>query len=91
MLVAAVTLLLLGASTRACAGQVRGHGALGAPIRARRIGKPAVGADGDIVEQNQLLFVIDPKPFQAAVDRAKAQVTIPIGMYTRAADRGGYS
>lgn len=33
-------------------------------------------ADGDIVEQNQLLFVIDPKPFQAAVDRAKAQVTI---------------
>ena len=30
--------------------------------------------DGQIVEAGQTLFVIDPRPYQAAVDRAKAQI-----------------
>ena len=30
--------------------------------------------DGQHVEQGQVLFVIDPRPYQAAVDRAKAQI-----------------
>lgn len=30
--------------------------------------------DGDIVKQGQLLFTIDPRPFTAALDQAKAQV-----------------
>ncbi len=30
--------------------------------------------DGQIVEKGQLLFVIDPRPFQAAVERAKADL-----------------
>lgn len=30
--------------------------------------------DGQIVEAGQPLFVIDPRPYQAAVDRAKAQI-----------------
>ena len=30
--------------------------------------------DGQAVEAGQLLFVIDPRPYQAAVDRAKAQI-----------------
>ena len=29
--------------------------------------------DGEIVKKGQLLFVIDPRPFQAALDQAKAQ------------------
>src|SRR3989338_9449389 len=29
---------------------------------------------GDEVQKNQLLFVIDPKPFQASVDQAKANL-----------------
>ena len=31
-------------------------------------------ADGVNVEENQLLFVIDPRPFQAALDQAKADL-----------------
>lgn len=30
--------------------------------------------DGQIVEKGQLLFVIDPRPFQAALERAKAEL-----------------
>lgn len=30
--------------------------------------------DGEIVEKGQLLFVIDPRPFQAALERAKADL-----------------
>jgi RND family efflux transporter MFP subunit len=30
--------------------------------------------DGEIVEKGQLLFVIDPRPFQAAVERARAEL-----------------
>lgn len=30
--------------------------------------------DGQIVEKGQLLFVIDPRPYEATVDRAKAEV-----------------
>jgi RND family efflux transporter MFP subunit len=30
--------------------------------------------DGEIVEKGQLLFVIDPRPFQAAVERARADL-----------------
>jgi RND family efflux transporter MFP subunit len=30
--------------------------------------------EGDLVEQGQLLFVIDPAPFQAEVDRSRAQL-----------------
>jgi RND family efflux transporter MFP subunit len=30
--------------------------------------------DGQVVEKDQVLFVIDPRPYQAAVDRYKAQV-----------------
>ncbi|MEK0082471.1 efflux RND transporter periplasmic adaptor subunit [Benzoatithermus flavus] len=30
--------------------------------------------DGDIVEAGQLLFVIDPRPYEAAADRIKAQI-----------------
>ena len=30
--------------------------------------------DGQIVEAGQILFVIDPRPYEAAVDRAKAQI-----------------
>ena len=30
--------------------------------------------DGQHVEEGQVLFVIDPRPYQAAVDRAKAQI-----------------
>lgn len=33
-------------------------------------------ADGDLVEKDQLLFVIDPKPFEAALKEAKAAVEI---------------
>ncbi|WP_222873408.1 efflux RND transporter periplasmic adaptor subunit [Hankyongella ginsenosidimutans] len=31
--------------------------------------------DGDIVEKGQLLFQIDPRPFQVALDQAKARLT----------------
>ena len=30
--------------------------------------------DGDMVEQGDLLFIIDPRPFQVALDRARAQL-----------------
>ncbi|HVI38020.1 MAG TPA: biotin/lipoyl-binding protein, partial [Gaiellales bacterium] len=30
--------------------------------------------DGQHVEAGQILFIIDPRPYQAAVDRAKAQI-----------------
>jgi RND family efflux transporter MFP subunit len=30
--------------------------------------------DGQVVEKGQLLFVIDPRPYEAAVDRAKAEL-----------------
>ncbi len=32
--------------------------------------------DGELVDQGQLLFVIDPKPFEADLQRAKAQVEV---------------
>jgi RND family efflux transporter MFP subunit len=32
--------------------------------------------DGDLVKQGQLLFELDPRPFQAAVDQAKAQARV---------------
>jgi RND family efflux transporter MFP subunit len=31
--------------------------------------------DGEVVKKGQLLFVIDPRPYQAALDQAKAQAT----------------
>lgn len=45
--------------------------------------KPLVGGelqqvafdDGQLIEKNDLLFVIDPRPYQAAVRRAEAQLT----------------
>ena len=30
--------------------------------------------DGQVVETDQMLFVIDPRPYQATVDRLKAQI-----------------
>src|SRR3954468_21927846 len=30
--------------------------------------------DGDLVEPGQILFIIDPRPYEAAADRAKAQL-----------------
>ncbi len=33
--------------------------------------------DGQVVEADQMLFVIDPRPYQATVDRLKAQIEHP--------------
>jgi RND family efflux transporter MFP subunit len=40
--------------------------------------------DGAVVEAGQTLFVIDPRPYQAAVDRAKAQIDMQRAQLTLA-------
>lgn len=57
--------------------------------------------DGDVVKENALLYQIDPRPFQAALDQAQGQVErlvaekklldIQVGRYTKLADRGASS
>lgn len=57
--------------------------------------------DGDVVKQDALLYQIDPRPFQAALDQARGQVErlvaekklleIQVDRYTKLAERGAGS
>ena len=57
--------------------------------------------DGDVVKENDLLYQIDPRPFQASLDQAKAEVerleadkklmVIQVDRYTKLAEKGAGS
>ena len=68
-------------------GQFEAVDSRGRAPAGQRLSRPVGFKDGDIVRKGQVLFVIDPRPYQAALDQAKGQEAHAAGRARQRQDR----